>query len=124
MYIYHMRYRLKENGQDSVLAFMQARHKTISWLSDQTNISRPQVRTILKGRTNRSHPENLEAIGKALKLEIDYDDEGIFFQEPVVSDKEVLDKETRQLIETLSEKTPSERKRIMNIIRALLDNLK
>lgn len=124
MYIHDMRYRLKEEGIDSLLNYVQQSHRSISWLSDKTNITRQQIRKILLGKTKRTHPDNLEAIGKALGLQVDFDEYGIYFQEPISPEKDAMSEEVREVVDILNSKSRSERKRILKILKSIIENLK
>ena len=119
-----MRYRLKEEGLDSLLNYVQQSHRSISWLSDKTNITRQQIRKILLGKTKRTHPDNLEAIGQALGLQVDFDEYGIYFQEPINPEKDAMSEEVREVVDILNSKSRSERKRILKILKSIIENLK
>lgn len=97
-----MKYRLKGEGEDSLLEYMRKRQKSISWLAREVGMSRVGVDDILRGKTRRSNTENLERIAKELGLRMDADEEGLYFE--YSDDGEMTEKEglVRELHDGLS----------------------
>lgn len=75
-----MKYRLKKEGEDSLLWYIK-RRMPINRLADRVGMSRQGLTNLLEGNSKRPLLENLESIARELDLKLEFDGEYAFSSE-------------------------------------------
>lgn len=119
-----MKFRIKKNGNDSLDIMMKNRRITYSWLARETGISRQHLQKIVRGEIQHSNTENYNQIAEALKMRINYDEEGLFFEDLRDQQEiEELPKDIQDFVDFLVSVPRPKRLKLLKVLEAIYDKL-